>query len=121
MTAHRSYQKDPFTPYEALHYMTTNLADRFDTTLLKVFIRTIGIYPPGSVVKLSTGEIAVVLFPSQEDVATPTVKLLRDPEGQVCQPERIDLRSPSSKGRKRVIVDALRPAEVGIAASELTD
>jgi putative nucleotidyltransferase with HDIG domain len=121
MTAHRSYQKDPFTPYEALHYMTTKLSDRFDTTLLKVFIRTIGIYPPGSVVKLSTGEIAVVLFPSQEDVTAPTVKLLRDQEGQVCPPERIDLRSPASKGRKRVIVDALRPTEVGVAASELTD
>ena len=121
MTAHRSYQKDPFTPYEALHYMTTKLAERFDTTLLKVFIRTVGIYPPGSVVRLNTGEIAVVLFPSQEDVTAPTVKLLRDPEGQVCPAERIDLRAPSSKGRKRVIVDALRPAEVGVAASELTD
>lgn len=121
MTAHRSYQKDPFTPYEALHYMTTNLADRFDTTLLKVFIRTVGIYPPGSVVRLNTGEIGVVLFPSQEDVTAPTLKLLRDAEGQVCPPERIDLHAPSSKSRKRVIVDALRAAEQGIAASELTD
>src|SRR5262249_47026755 len=99
----------------------SKLGDRFDTTLLKVFIRTVGIYPPGSVVKLSTGEIAVVLFPSQEDVTAPTIKLLRDAEGQVCPPERIDLHAPSSKGRKRVIVDALRPAEAGVAASELSD
>jgi putative nucleotidyltransferase with HDIG domain len=72
MTAHRSYQKDPFTPYEgaALRDDSTSPTG-FDTTLLKVFIRTIGIYPPGSVVKLSTGEIAVVLFPSQEDVPPP--------------------------------------------------
>ena len=122
MTAHRSYQKDPFTPYEALHYMTTKLADRFDVTLLKVFIRTVGIYPPGSVVRLSTGELAVVVFPSTEDVAAPTVKLLRDTEGQACTPERIDLHTQvAAKGRRRVIVDAVRATEVGVAASELTD
>ena len=63
MTAHRSYQKDPFTPYEALHYMTTKLPERFDTTLLKVFIRTVGIFPAGSVVQLNTGELALVVFP----------------------------------------------------------
>jgi putative nucleotidyltransferase with HDIG domain len=122
MTAHRSYQKDPFTPYEALHYMTTQLADRFDTTLLKVFIRTVGIYPPGSVVRLNTGEVAVVVFPSTEDVSEPTIKLLRDTEGQACTPERIDLHTQvAAKGRRRVIVDAVRSAEVGVATSELTD
>jgi len=51
MTAHRSYQKHPFTPYEALHYMTTKIPERFDSTLLKVFIQTVGIFPPGTLVR----------------------------------------------------------------------
>jgi HD-GYP domain-containing protein (c-di-GMP phosphodiesterase class II) len=120
MTAHRSYQRDPFTPYEALHYMTTKLAERFDTSLLKVFIRTVGIYPPGTVVRLNTGEIAVVVFPSMEDVAAPTVKLLRDAENQTVPPERVDLHAPVPRGRRRIIVGAVRPSEVSVAVEELT-
>jgi HD-GYP domain-containing protein (c-di-GMP phosphodiesterase class II) len=121
MTAHRSYQKDPFTPYEALHYMTTRLGDRFDNTLFKVFIRTVGIYPPGTVVRLSTGEIAVVVFPSTEDLTAPVVKLLRDAEGLTVPPERVDLYAQPARGRRRVIVDALKPGAVGVEVAELTE
>jgi putative nucleotidyltransferase with HDIG domain len=119
MTAHRSYQKDPFTPYEALHYMTTRIADRFDTTLLKVFIRTVGIYPPGTVVKLNTGETALVIYPSQESVATPTVQLLRDADGQPCAPDRINLALDPEDGKRQVVVDAVKPEAVGVKAEEL--
>ena len=120
MTAHRSYQKDPFTPYEALHYMTTRIADRFDTTLLKVFIRTVGIYPPGSLVRLNTSEIALVIYPNHEDVVRPTVKLLRDENGQSCAPEKIVLGSEPEDGVPRVITDALKAEEVGVKPEELT-
>lgn len=119
MTAHRSYQKDPFTPYEALHYMTTNLAERFDTTLLKVFVRTVGIYPPGTVVRLNTGELALVVCPSLKDVASPTIQLLRDAEGQPCAPERIGLETEPAGPSRRVIADAVRPEKAGIQAEEL--
>lgn len=121
MTAHRSYQKDPFTPYEALHYMTTRLGDRFDNTLLKVFVRTVGIYPPGTVVRLNTGEVAVVVFPSTEDLTAPVVKLLRDTEGLNVPPERVDLHAQPARGRRRVIVDAVKPGAVGVEAAELTE
>jgi putative nucleotidyltransferase with HDIG domain len=119
MTAHRSYQKDPFTPYEALHYMTTKLEDRFDTTLLKVFVRTVGIFPPGTVVRLNTGELALVLSPSPNDVWSPTVQLLRDAEGETCPPERISLEHEPPRVGRRVVADALRPELVGIQAEEL--
>ncbi len=121
MTAHRSYQKEPFTPYEALHYMTTRLPDRFDTSLLKVFIRTVGIYPAGTVVRLNTGETAVVILPSSEDVAAPTVKILRDADGQPIGEERVDLLSQPARGRKRTIVDALKPAVAGVSPEELVE
>lgn len=121
MTAHRSYQKDPFTPYEALHYMTTRLAERFDTPLLKVFIRTVGIYPPGTVVRLNTGEIAVVVFPCADDIIAPSIRILRDTDGQACAPERVDLHDQPVRGRRRLIVDALRPTDVGVAAHELVE
>jgi putative nucleotidyltransferase with HDIG domain len=120
MTAHRSYQKDPFTPYEALHYMTTRLADRFDSTLLKVFIRTVGIYPPGTVVQLNTSELALVIYPSQKSITTPTIQLLRDENGQSCAPERINLEVDPEDGKRRVIVDAVRPDQVGVKMEELS-
>ena len=119
MTAHRSYQKDPFTPYEALHYMTTKLAERFDTTLLKVFVRTVGIYPPGTVVKLNNGCIALVISPSLKEVALPSIQLLRDAEGQTCAPERIALDAEAAGPARRYIVDAIRPEHAGIVPEEL--
>lgn len=119
MTAHRSYQKDPFTPYEALHYMTTSLEGRFDTTLLKVFVRTVGIFPPGTVVRLSTGEVALVVSPSATDVWSPTVHLLRNAEGMTSPPERIALDQEPARLGRRVIADAVRPEQAGILAEEL--
>jgi putative nucleotidyltransferase with HDIG domain len=119
MTAHRSYQKDPFTPYEALHYMTTKLSERFDTTLLKVFVRTVGIYPPGTVVKLNNGYVALVISPSLREVALPSIQMLRDPEGQTCSADRVALDVEPAGPARRYIVDAIRPETVGVSPEEL--
>src|SRR5439155_23917835 len=91
MTAHRSYQKHPFTPYEALHYMSTRIPERFDATLLKVFIQTVGVYPPGTLVRLSTGELALAECPNAEDVTAPVVRVLRAADNSPVSGRKIDL------------------------------
>jgi putative nucleotidyltransferase with HDIG domain len=49
------------TPYEALSYMYTKQKNEIDIELFLTFIRSMGIYPPGTVVQLSNGETGIVI------------------------------------------------------------
>lgn len=48
------------TPHEALALMFARLRGKFDPKLLQVFIRCLGVYPPGTIVQLSNGIIGMV-------------------------------------------------------------
>ena len=48
------------TPHEALSIMFAKLRNKFDPKLLQVFIRCLGVYPPGTIVQLSNGVIGMV-------------------------------------------------------------
>lgn len=48
------------TPHEALSLMFAQRRTKFDTRALQVMIRCLGVYPPGTVVKLSNDAIALV-------------------------------------------------------------
>jgi len=49
------------TPHEALARMFSQFKSRFDGSLLSVFIRMMGVYPPGSVVQLADERYALVV------------------------------------------------------------
>jgi putative nucleotidyltransferase with HDIG domain len=51
---------DALTPHEALSLMFARLRGKFDPKLLQVFIRCLGVYPPGTIVQLSNGVIGMV-------------------------------------------------------------
>ncbi|MBE0621464.1 MAG: DUF3391 domain-containing protein [Burkholderiales bacterium] len=51
---------DALTPHEALSTMFTKLRSKFDPKLLQVFVRGLGVYPPGTIVQLSNGMIGMV-------------------------------------------------------------
>ena len=48
------------TPHEALSTMFARLRAKFDPKLLQVFVRCLGVYPPGTIVQLSNGVIGMV-------------------------------------------------------------
>jgi putative nucleotidyltransferase with HDIG domain len=48
------------TPHEALSMMFAKLRSKFDPKLLQVFIRCLGVYPPGTIVQLSNGLTGMV-------------------------------------------------------------
>lgn len=64
---------DALPPAEALSTMFAHEAKRFDTAMLSVFIRELGVYPPGSFVQLSNGSIALVIAASAGSTLKPTV------------------------------------------------
>jgi HD-GYP domain-containing protein (c-di-GMP phosphodiesterase class II) len=61
------------TPAEALTHMFRNESDAWDKTMLQAFIRLLGVYPPGSLVQLSNGNIALVVAVNHADLLRPSV------------------------------------------------
>lgn len=115
MTAHRSYRRAPFTPYEALHYMITENHEKFDPVLLRAFVHTVGMYPAGTVVLLDTNEIAVVTSHSEHDIFRPRVKVATDRERHRADGPLLDLSVKVDSGAYPAsIVSALNPEEYGI-------
>jgi hypothetical protein len=49
------------TPYEAMSYMFAHMRKQFDAPALNLFIRCMGIYPPGTVVQLNDGTLGMVI------------------------------------------------------------
>jgi len=49
------------SPYEALAHMYNVDTKKYDAQLLQYFIRSLGVYPPGSIVQLSNGVYGVVM------------------------------------------------------------
>ncbi len=60
LTTARVYREYNYTPYEALSYLLSNAGTLFDPTLVKLFVEIMGLYPPGTLVELTSGDLAVV-------------------------------------------------------------
>ncbi len=62
-----------FTPHEALSTLFTQYKGKLNATMLQVFIRFMGVYPPGSIVSLSNGAIGMVISVSSRKPLKPTL------------------------------------------------
>ena len=88
MRSQRAYQ-EAFPSDRILAVMKGNDGTQFDQNLVRRFVQLIGIYPPGTVVRLSTNEIAVVLQVHAPDPHRPRVRILRNAEGRRVPSEPI--------------------------------
>ncbi|MES2265002.1 MAG: HD-GYP domain-containing protein [Pseudomonadota bacterium] len=95
------------TPHEALSMMFAKHRAKFDPKLLQVFIRCLGVYPPGSVVQLSNGVIGMV---TTVNTAKPMKPMLVIYDAQVPRHEAImvDMERETDLN----IVKAIRQAQV---------
>ncbi len=77
MTTERVYQK-ALKPDDALRRIISFSSKRYDPVLVKAFVSSIGLYPPGTLVELNDGSIAVVLKsnPQYENIERPVVKII---------------------------------------------
>ena len=69
---------------------------RFDPVVVKDFIRSIGLNPPGSILLLSDGSIARVIEMSRDNILRPQVRILIDTQGNVFRDDSgplVDLNS----------------------------
>lgn len=61
------------TPHEALSLIYAQMKRQFDGPVLSMFIRMMGVYPPGSVVELSDGRLGLVVSVNSSRPLKPSV------------------------------------------------
>ncbi len=96
ITSNRPY-KNGWDPAESIRKMTEWSKGHFDERVFQAFVKSIGIYPTGSLVKLSSGRLAVVLEQSEKSLLAPHVKAFFSTKSQTyVVPEIIDLSHPAT-------------------------
>lgn len=78
--------------YEALKSISTMSGEYYLDSLVEQFIQTIGIFPVGSLVELSSGEVAVVISQSKVRRLKPCVLIISGPDKSAApHPTKLDL------------------------------
>jgi HD-GYP domain-containing protein (c-di-GMP phosphodiesterase class II) len=115
ITSNRPY-KAGWDPAESIRKMTAWCNGHFDEVVFRAFVKSIGIYPVGSLVKLASGRLAVVIEQSVRSLVTPVVKVMFSSKaGVYLKPEVIDLSR--AVGAEK-IVSIENPEKWGISGLE---
>lgn len=94
ITSDRPY-KHGWDPAQSLRRMAEWTTDHFDPRLFQAFVKSIGIYPIGSLVRLSSGHIGVVTGHSPAALTQPTVKVFFSTQSSMrFTPVLINLAEP---------------------------
>jgi hypothetical protein len=81
----------------------------FDGKVFQAFVKSLGIYPIGSLVRLSSGRLGVVVEQTARSLTTPCVKVFYSTKSQMrVLPEVVDLSKP---GTTEKIVSREDPAK----------
>lgn len=112
ITSHRIYAEGR-TSIEAFKILQAQGGNHYDSDLVSTLIKTVGVYPPGSVVQITTGEIGVVVRANKDRKLFPKILLLKDAHLKPVRPKYLDLADPSQGGRVRIIKQ-LGAREAGI-------
>jgi HD-GYP domain-containing protein (c-di-GMP phosphodiesterase class II) len=94
MTSRRSYSIARLQD-QAMGVLAKNSGTAFDPVLVRLFVQLMGVYPPRSVVRLSSGEVAIVLRPGESDVLNPVVRVIAGADDELVEPFDLDLAVPA--------------------------
>lgn len=112
ITSNRPY-KSGWEPAESLRRMAEWSKGHFDPVIFHAFVKIIGIYPLGSLVKLESGHLGVTVEQTAKSLLTPVVKVFFSIKSNTrISPEMLDLSKPGCKDK---IVSHENPAKWGIS------
>jgi HD-GYP domain-containing protein (c-di-GMP phosphodiesterase class II) len=117
ITAHRSYNRRARTSFEALQYLMGPTRVQFDPAVLWALVRTLGLYPAGSVLQTASGAIALSMSPNPEDLRRPICRLLVRPDGSSVPEETPEFWEPMPATES--VVRVIRPEERTFKTSDL--
>ncbi len=114
ITADRCYHKG-MPAAEALRKMWEWSTDHFDQKLLQAFMRCVGIYPVGSLVRLESGRLGVVVEQNEGSLLTPKLRVFFSTRANgYIKPELLDLGRKLGNGGGDRIVSAQAPDKWGV-------
>jgi len=116
MTAHRSYHSRPRTPFEGLQYLLGPARVQFDPAVLWALVRTVGLYPAGSVLLTGSNHVVLAVSPNPDDLRRPACRVLVRPDGTPVPEDAEVTWDPMPQDES--VLRVLRPEETTIDAQE---
>jgi putative nucleotidyltransferase with HDIG domain len=111
ITSNRPY-KNGWEPAESLRKMAEWSKGHFDTTIFHAFVKSVGIYPIGSLVRLESGHLGVIIEQTEKSLLTPVLKVFFSIKSNArIAPEILDLSKPHCKDK---IVSHEDPVKWGV-------
>lgn len=101
ITSNRPYKKG-WAPADSIRKMAEWSKGHFDEAVFQAFVKTVGIYPTGSLVRLESGRLAVVVEQNEYSLLNPTVKVFFSAKTKMpIIQETLDLAA--LKGKDKII------------------
>ena len=121
MTSQRAYSgaKSPVIAVKELYDLR---GDEYQPELIEEFIQAVGLYPAGTLVELSTGEVAVVVSENKIRRLRPKIlKLLDSEKKPIADSSIINLMDTTvdEEGNPIDIVQSLEPGAYGISPEDI--
>lgn len=104
--------KQAKTPAETITHLFKKEGPHFQTDMLQAFVKTLGVYPPGSFVALSNGAVGLVIESNSADILHPLL-MLHDAEVPRAEAILLDLRDTDL-----AVVSAVNPATLPLEVVE---
>ncbi|KAB2952568.1 HD domain-containing protein [Heliorestis acidaminivorans] len=92
-----------FLPHEACEFLMASAGSKLDVELVRLFLKNIAAYPTGASVRLSTGEIGVVVDQNNSMPMRPIIRVLEE-RSRVIEPIEYDLVSEKTMFIKEVML-----------------
>jgi HD-GYP domain-containing protein (c-di-GMP phosphodiesterase class II) len=97
ITSNRPY-KAGWDPAESLRKMAEWAKGHFDAKVFQAFVKSLGIYPIGSLVKLTSGRLGVVVEQGAKSLTTPVIKVFFSTKSNMrIVPELVDLSQSNTE------------------------
>lgn len=91
ITSNRPY-KAGWDPAESLRKMAEWANGHFDPMVFQAFVKSLGIYPVGSLVRLNSGRLGIVIEQAEKSLLTPRIKVFYSTRSSArIKPEIVDL------------------------------
>jgi HD-GYP domain-containing protein (c-di-GMP phosphodiesterase class II) len=99
ITSNRPY-KNGWEPAESIRKMAEWSGGHFDPVIFHAFVKNVGIYPIGSLVRLESNRLGVVIEQTEKSLLTPKVKVFFSIKSNSrIIPEKLDLSKPGFKDK----------------------
>jgi HD-GYP domain-containing protein (c-di-GMP phosphodiesterase class II) len=113
---------NPAAPQEALMNMFQWAGTAFPEALVEQFVQAVGVFPIGSLVELSTGEVAAVLAHNRVKRLEPRVLVLTGADkNPLSKPKELDLHRRAKEGTKAPQARIVRGLPAGAYGLKLKD